>query len=112
MHLSAWSRSLPLSMIKTMNKPYSPKEVGSRIRLRRDQMGLSREDLAQLSGISVRQLSDIELGHTSMSVKSLVQLVDVLNVSSDFILFGQEVEDNEMHQFVSDLLKHYDVKKK
>ncbi|MCD8574814.1 MAG: helix-turn-helix domain-containing protein [Erysipelotrichaceae bacterium] len=40
-------------MIKTMNKPYSPKEVGSRIRLRRDQMGLSREDLAQLSGISV-----------------------------------------------------------
>ncbi|MCD8574813.1 MAG: hypothetical protein LRY28_04885 [Erysipelotrichaceae bacterium] len=47
-----------------------------------------------------------------MSVKSLVQLVDVLNVSSDFILFGQEIENNEMHQFVSDLLKHYDVKKK
>jgi transcriptional regulator with XRE-family HTH domain len=99
-------------MIKSMNKPYSTKEVGSRIRIRRDQIGLSREDLAQLTQISVRQLSDIELGHTSMSVKSLVRLVEVLDVSADYILFGQEVEDNDVHQFVSDLLKHYDITKK
>jgi len=99
-------------MIKSMNKPYSPKEVGSRIRVRRDQIGLSREDLAQLTNISVRQLADIELGHTSMSVKSLVRLIEVLELSSDYILFGQEVEDNDVHQFVSDLLKHYDITKK
>jgi transcriptional regulator with XRE-family HTH domain len=101
-----------LRMIKTMNKPYSTKAVGSRIRIRRDHIGLSREDLAQLAGISVRQLADIELGHTSMSVKSLVRLVEVLNVSADYILFGQEIEENDVHQFVSDLLKHYDITKK
>ncbi|MBS3991069.1 MAG: helix-turn-helix transcriptional regulator [Erysipelothrix sp.] len=95
-----------------MNKPYSTKSVGSRIRVRREQMGLSREDLAQLTSISVRQLADIELGHTSMSVKSLVSLIEVLTISADYILFGQEVEDNDVHQFVSDLLKHYDITKK
>ena len=101
-----------MSMIKSMNKPYSTKSVGSRIRVRREQMGLSREDLAQLTSISVRQLADIELGHTSMSVKSLVSLIEVLTISADYILFGQEVEDNDVHQFVSDLLKHYDITKK
>jgi transcriptional regulator with XRE-family HTH domain len=99
-------------MIKSMNKPYSTKAVGSRIRVRRDQIGLSREDLAQLTSISVRQLSDIELGHTSMSVKSLIRLIEVLDISADYILFGQEVEDNDVHQFVSDLLKNYDITKK
>lgn len=112
MHFIAWSSTQTLSMISYMNKPYSIKEIGNRIRLRRDHIGLSREDLAQLAGISVRQLADIELGHTNMNVKSLVKLVEVLGVSADFILFGQEVEESGVHQFVSDLLKHYDITKK
>jgi len=112
MHFSTWSITDRMSMIKLMNKPYSQKEVGSRIRVRRDQIGLSREDLAQLTNISVRQLADIELGHASMSVKSLVRLIEVLDLSSDYILFGQEVEDHDVHQFVSDLLKHYGITKK
>lgn len=99
-------------MINSMNKPYSIKEIGNRIRVRRDHIGLSREDLAQLTAISVRQLADIELGNTNMSIKSLIKLVEVLHVSADYILFGQEVEDNGVHQFVSDLLKHYDITKK
>lgn len=67
--------------------------VGSRIRQQREYLGFTREVLAEKIDVTPKFCSDIELGVKGMSVQTLCKLSDVLNLSTDYILFGTEANE-------------------
>lgn len=66
--------------------------MGARIRKQREYMELSREQLAELLDVTPKFCSDIELGNKGISVQTLCRLSDVLRLSTDYILFGEQEE--------------------
>lgn len=62
-------------------------EIGQRIRHFRKSLGLSQEELAERTGISVTHMSHIETGNTKLSLAVLVHMADALGVSTDELLF-------------------------
>lgn len=68
--------------------------VGLRIKDIRRSRGMTQSRLAEcLDYTNERQLQRIENGETSCSVDKLMEIAQVLEVSTDYILFGL-VEDN------------------
>lgn len=59
---------------------------GDRIRERRKQLGLSQEELAAQVGIDQKQISNYESSKGNPTADSLIELVRVLGVSTDWIL--------------------------
>jgi transcriptional regulator with XRE-family HTH domain len=72
-------------------------EAGKRIRYQRELLKISREKLAEYLDVSPKFISDIELGIKGMSVKTLVKLSNVLKLSVDYILFGENRKTNTNH---------------
>ncbi|MCD7716116.1 MAG: helix-turn-helix domain-containing protein [Lachnospiraceae bacterium] len=74
-------------------------EIGQRIRLLREAHGYSREQLAEILNVSSRFCYDLELGNKGMSVDTLSDLAEALNISTDYLLFGSssksETTDNK-----------------
>lgn len=60
--------------------------IGVKIQTRRKAMGLSQEDLAQLTGVSRQSVTKWETGQSAPDIDRLVELADVLGVSLDFLL--------------------------
>jgi transcriptional regulator with XRE-family HTH domain len=55
-------------------------ETGKTVRERRRILGISQKTAAELSGISVHTLSDIESGKGNPSVKVLIAVLDALGL--------------------------------
>ena len=58
--------------------------IGGKIQARRKAMGLSQEDLAQLTGVSRQSVTKWETGQSAPDLDRLVEVSDVLGVSLDF----------------------------
>ena len=70
---------------------YDKKAVGERIKAIRLRNGMTQSRLAEeLDYTSERQLQRIESGETSCSVDKLMELAQILGVSTDYLLFGYE----------------------
>ncbi len=65
-------------------------EIGRRVRRRREELGFTREQLAEQCDLSVHFFAEIELGRKNMTTKSLYKVARALNLSADYILFGEE----------------------
>lgn len=97
-------------MTETTEKKYralDQKEMGKRIRDRREVMELSREDLAELLSVSPQFIADIEYGNKGLSIKRLYLLSQVLGVTTDYILAGSvySVEtDNTAMRFREEIM--------
>ena len=62
-------------------------DLGTKIRHRREQIGLSQADLAQLMHIAQGRISEWESGARSqMSLKNLRSLARALGVSADYLI--------------------------
>lgn len=79
-------------------------EIGKRVRLAREQAGITREKLAEYVEVTPRFVADIERGSVGISVPNLKKLCEVLHVSSDFILWGKP--DNKIS--IDERLKNID----
>lgn len=64
--------------------------IGERVSYIRRERGYTQYKLAELADISVQFLSDIENNKKSMTVKTLCQIADSLNISTDYIIYGRE----------------------
>jgi transcriptional regulator with XRE-family HTH domain len=62
--------------------------IGVRVRAARNKLGLSQLDLGQRVGRSKQSVSFWETGTWPPNLSDLVSLAEVLNVSTDFIIFG------------------------
>lgn len=74
-----------LEVLAVMEKIY--KLLGTKIRQVRSQLGLTQEKLAELTGLSVAFIGQIERGHNRASLSTIQKLADALNkkVSALFI---------------------------
>lgn len=70
--------------LKEINK----KEMGERIRARREALHISREELGKMLSVTGKFISDIEYGDKGVSVKNLYKLKQILGITTDFILEG------------------------
>ena len=62
----------------------------TRIRHAREQQGYTREQFAEKLDVSVSYLAELERGRTGISVKMLMKVCDLLGLSADYVLFGEE----------------------
>ena len=64
----------------------------ARIRKAREDAGYTREKFAELLDVSVSYLAEVERGRTNVSVKTLIKICNVLGLSADYVLFGENRE--------------------
>ena len=64
----------------------------ARIRKAREDAGYTREKFAELLDVSVSYLAEVERGHTNVSVNTLIKICNVLGLSADYVLFGENRE--------------------
>ena len=67
----------------------------TRIRKAREEKGYTREIFAEKLDVSVSYLAELERGRTGISVKMLVKVCNVLGLSADYVLFGEERTDDK-----------------
>ncbi|MBQ3885103.1 MAG: helix-turn-helix transcriptional regulator [Ruminococcus sp.] len=68
--------------------------VGQKIKEKRLQKSLTREQLAELCDISPSYIAHIERGTKSLSLETAVKICSVLNVSLDYLLLD-EIQNND-----------------
>lgn len=73
-------------------KELDKKEIGARIRARRESLGMTREDLGRELSVTSKFVADIEYGDKGVSIRTLYGLKQILGVSADYILDG--IADN------------------
>ena len=75
-----------------MNKSELQEIIGTNLYNARLNAHMTQEQLAEKAGISTSFYTNIELGHKGMGAYNLYRLIDVLHVSSDSILYGNEYD--------------------
>lgn len=76
-------------------------EMGTRIKEYRHLSGLTREEVAEKLDITPRFYYDLELGLKGMSVATLCKICSTLHISSDYILFGNNTEEEGLDEYIS-----------
>ena len=67
-----------------------------RIRKAREDLGYTREKFAEKLDVSVSYLAELERGRTGISVKMLVKVCNVLGLSADYVLFGNDRQEDTL----------------
>lgn len=65
-----------------------------RIRKAREEQGYTREKFAEKLDVSVSYLAELERGRTGISVKMLIKVCKLLGLSADYVLFGEERDED------------------
>ena len=60
--------------------------IGNRIKIARIRKNMTQETLAEKAGFSVVHISNIENGHTKLSLEAIVNIANALAVSADDLL--------------------------
>jgi transcriptional regulator with XRE-family HTH domain len=79
---------------KTMNKQYvqiepMPVEIGNRIKVYRDTIGLNQKDFAEKIGMSASYVSEIESGKHGIGFSFLIRLASAVNINLNWLLTGK-----------------------
>lgn len=70
--------------------------IGKRIQIRRKQRGYTQEQLAEMMNVSIQMVSNLERGNKAIRIDNLINLSQILDVSTDYILTGKATaDDNE-----------------
>ena len=67
-------------------------ELGSRIYERRRELNMTQKELAEAVELSIQSISSIELGKKAVRPENLVNICRALDVSADYLLFGERSE--------------------
>lgn len=78
-----------------MKKTYDREAVGRRIREKRTILGLTQEELSERIGRVPKYCADIERGNCGMSIETMLALCDVLNMTPDYLFFGEMSESDK-----------------
>ncbi len=83
------------------------KAMGQRIRLRRKELGLTQEKLAEKADISSSHVGEIERGTSICSIAVLVNIANILDLNLDTLIKGINHEniDNAFSEILGTLSK-------
>lgn len=68
-------------------------EIGGRIKAERKKLNLSQEKLSEIVSVTPHYIYEIERGLKAMSLETLINISVALNLSTDYILFGEVQND-------------------
>lgn len=68
--------------------------IGERIRDKREKLRLTREEFAEILGLSPFYIGQLERGERQMSLDTLVKISDCLHVSTDYLIYGKSPKNN------------------
>ena len=68
--------------------------IGNQVKRAREAAGLTQEKFAERVSLASKNVSAIERGAAGLSVPTLLRFCDVLGVSSDELLFGNQNDKN------------------
>ncbi len=86
--------------------------IGNRISHIRKERGYTQEKLAELAGISIQFLSDIENNKKNMTVTTLKNIADSLNITTDYLIYGRDkLNENTMINVMLNTLSDKNRKK-
>lgn len=75
------------------NAEIDNKAIGQRIRKEREKLELSREEFAEIIGLSDYYVGQLERGERQMSLPVLVKVANCLHVSLDYLIWGKITYD-------------------
>lgn len=79
------------------------KQIGRRVREKREQAGYTREKLGELCSLSPRFIANVELGDSMFSLNTLMTICHVLACSSDYLLFGNSISSDSWSETIAKL---------
>ena len=79
------------------------KNMGNRMKSKRLQLGYTQERVAELTDISFSTYSKIENAIQSPSLDTLIRISIVLDISMDYLIFGNEITKKDTDNF-SDMI--------
>ena len=65
------------------------KVVGARIRAQRIQQHITQDKLAEALNVSVKHISSVERGHSSLSLERMIDTSYILNCSLEYLVLGE-----------------------
>jgi transcriptional regulator with XRE-family HTH domain len=80
----------------------SSEKISNRLREARKSKGLQQSIMAEKLGISRAGYSRIETGNVEITTKNLVKIVEVLDISLDWLILGKDVNQTQR-----DLFSHF-----
>lgn len=79
-------------------------KIGSRIKECRNNKKLTQEQFAEMIDVSPHYIYEIERGLKTMSLSTFINIISCLNVSADYILFGDtSVQKNKSSNILNPL---------
>lgn len=75
------------------------KQIGQRIRKERTKLNLTREEFAEIVGLSDFYIGQLERGERQMSLPAMVNIACHLHSSLDYLILGK---DDQGHSFIKD----------
>ena len=80
--------------------------IGSRLKQARLNAGLTQQEMAEKTNLSVAFISRIERGTSHINLKRLSEFCSILNISEGYILNGASDEDDKyLYNEFNDILK-------
>ncbi len=70
-------------------------EIGGRLRKRRQELGLTRERMAELADIGTGFYGQLEVGTSQMSIDTLIKISRSMHLPMEYILFGTDFEPGD-----------------
>jgi transcriptional regulator with XRE-family HTH domain len=91
-----------------MSKPPktpSPKAIliGQRMRTKREQLGLSQQQFADMIGVSKGAVGQYDIGYTTPRPKRFERIAEVLGVTVEWLLTGNEAEEKVRAQTTNEM---------
>ena len=84
---------------------YDQKELGARIRAERKKNKLTIERLCELLEVSPSFIGLVERGPSGISLEKLCKLSEILHVSTDYLLKGDEEESRKPERSYAEILQ-------
>jgi transcriptional regulator with XRE-family HTH domain len=80
-------------------------EIGQRLRQRRTELKMTREELSELADIGAGYYGQLEVGTSQMSIDTLIKIAHTMRLPMEYILFGTDSEPRNTKPLL-DLLDH------
>ncbi len=81
--------------MKIGRKEIDNKNIGQRMRREREKLGLSREELAEIIGLSDYYVGQLERGERQMSLPVFVKVAGCLHVSLDYLVWSKDSHNDK-----------------
>lgn len=86
-----------------MKNTYDRLAAGERLRKKRSLLGFTQDDVAEKTDRSSKYYADIERGNCGMSVETMMALSKTLDLSLDYIIYGNESSEAEKKKNTDDV---------